>query len=53
VFTLLLSAIVLRLALPLVAVLGIPVAVVGALLTLRGEAVGSVDRSITNVGPGS
>jgi uncharacterized membrane protein len=37
VFTLLLSALVLRLALPLVAVLGIPVAVVGALLTLRGE----------------
>ena len=37
VFTLLLSATVLRLALPWVAVLGIPVAVVGAVLTLRGE----------------
>jgi drug/metabolite transporter (DMT)-like permease len=37
VFTLLLSAIVLHLSLPLIAVLGIPVAVVGALLTLRGE----------------
>jgi drug/metabolite transporter (DMT)-like permease len=37
VFTLLLSAVVLRLGLPLIAVLGIPVAVVGALLTLRGE----------------
>lgn len=42
VFTLLLSALVLHLTLPLVAVLGIPVAVVGALLTLRGE---------TNAGP--
>ena len=38
VFTLLLSAVVLRLSLPLVAVLGIPVAVGGALLTLRAEA---------------
>jgi drug/metabolite transporter (DMT)-like permease len=37
VFTLLLSAVVLHLGLPLIAVLGIPVAVVGALLTLRGE----------------
>jgi drug/metabolite transporter (DMT)-like permease len=37
VFTLFLSAIVLGLALPLVAVLGIPVAVVGAVLTLRAE----------------
>jgi drug/metabolite transporter (DMT)-like permease len=37
VFTLLLSALVLHLGLPLIAVLGIPVAVVGALLTLRGE----------------
>jgi len=40
VFTLLLSAGILRLGLPLIAVLGIPVAVVGALLTLRGEAPG-------------
>jgi len=38
VFTLLLSASILHLSLPLIAVLGIPVAVVGALLTLRGEA---------------
>jgi drug/metabolite transporter (DMT)-like permease len=37
VFTLLLSAIVLGLSLPLIAVLGIPVAIVGALLTLRAE----------------
>ena len=37
VFTLLLSGIVLRLGLPFLAVLGIPVAVVGALLTFRGE----------------
>jgi drug/metabolite transporter (DMT)-like permease len=37
VFTLLLSATVLGLGLPLIAALGIPVAVFGALLTLRGE----------------
>ncbi len=37
VFTLLLSAFVLHLGLPLLAVLGIPVCVAGALLTLRGE----------------
>lgn len=37
VFTLLLSAGVLRIALPLVGVLGIPVAVGGAILALRGE----------------
>ena len=37
VFTLLLSAIVLRLGVPFVALLGIPVAVVGALLALRAE----------------
>ena len=37
VFTLLLSAIVLGLALPIIAILGIPVAVVGALFTLRAE----------------
>lgn len=40
VFTLLLSAVILHLGLPLVAVLGIPVAVVGALLTLRAETAG-------------
>jgi drug/metabolite transporter (DMT)-like permease len=37
VFTLLLSATVLHLGLPWVAALGVPVAVVGAVLTLRGE----------------
>ncbi|MGD0250030.1 MAG: DMT family transporter [Thermoplasmata archaeon] len=37
VFTLLLSAVVLGLGLPVIAILGIPVAVVGALLTLRAE----------------
>jgi uncharacterized membrane protein len=37
VFTFLLSAFVLGLGLPLIAVLGIPIAVVGAVLTLRGE----------------
>jgi hypothetical protein len=37
VFTLLLSAFVLDLGLPFLAVLGIPVCVAGALLTLRGE----------------
>jgi drug/metabolite transporter (DMT)-like permease len=37
VFTLLLSGIVLGLALPLIAILGIPVAIVGALFTLRAE----------------
>lgn len=39
VFTLLLSAEVLGIALPLIGVLGIPVAVVGAILALRGESV--------------
>jgi len=39
VFTLLLSAGVLGIALPLIGVLGIPVAVVGAILALRGESV--------------
>jgi len=38
VFTLLLSALVLDIGLPVIAILGIPVAVVGAILTLRGEA---------------
>ena len=37
VFTLLLSAVVLHLSLPFVALLGIPVAVVGSLVALRGE----------------
>ncbi len=37
VFTLFLSAVVLRLEIPLVAILGIPVATVGALLALRAE----------------
>ncbi len=37
VFTLLLSATVLQLSVPLVAALGVPIAVVGAVLTLRGE----------------
>ncbi len=37
VFTLVLSATVLHLAVPLVAALGVPIAVVGAVLTLRGE----------------
>jgi hypothetical protein len=38
VFTLLLSATVLQLSVPLIAALGVPVAVGGAILTLRGEA---------------
>ncbi|MCI4342840.1 MAG: DMT family transporter [Thermoplasmata archaeon] len=38
VFTLLLSATVLHLGLPLVAALGVPIAIGGAVLTLRGEA---------------
>lgn len=46
VFTLLLSAVVLHLGLPLIAVLGVPVAVAGGLLTLRGEvAQGGVDHT--------
>ena len=40
VFTALLSAFVLGIGLPLLAALGIPVAVIGAILTLRGEATG-------------
>lgn len=51
VFTLLLSAAVLRIALPFIAVLGIPVAVVGALLTLRGESSGSAAAPIEPTGP--
>ncbi len=37
VFTLLLSATVLQIPVPLVAALGVPIAVGGAILTLRGE----------------
>ncbi len=37
VFTLLLSAIILRIAVPIIALLGVPVAVAGALLALRAE----------------
>jgi drug/metabolite transporter (DMT)-like permease len=44
VFTLLLSAEVLHLALPLLGILGIPVAVVGAILALRGESMFPPDR---------
>ncbi|MCI4365507.1 MAG: DMT family transporter [Thermoplasmata archaeon] len=42
VFTLLLSATVLGLGLPLVAALGVPIAVAGAALTLRGEAAAGI-----------
>jgi len=45
VFTLLLSAWVLGIALPLIGVLGIPVAVVGAVLALRGESAVSEESS--------
>ena len=57
VFTLLLSAFVLRLGLPWIAVAGIPVAVLGAVLTLRGEsraggaATGSAGSSDGGAGP--
>ena len=44
VFTLLLSAFVLRLGLPLLAALGIPIAVIGAILTLRGASAGAGSR---------
>ena len=44
VFTLLLSAGVLHIALPLLGVLGIPVAVLGAILALRGESMFPSDR---------
>ena len=53
VFTLLLSATVLGLGLPLIAVLGIPVAVVGALLTLRGGTVGPRSERAKPATPGS
>lgn len=51
VFTLLLSAFVLRLGLPLLAVLGIPVAVGGALLTLRGESARLPPAPVDRAGP--
>jgi drug/metabolite transporter (DMT)-like permease len=50
VFTLLLSATVLHLGLPLVAALGVPIAVGGAVLTLRGEA--SVEAPARATGSG-
>lgn len=53
VFTLLLSAFVLRLGLPPIAVLGIPVAVAGALLTLRGESGPGATTSGAPSGPGA
>ncbi len=54
VFTLLLSAFVLDLGLPLLAVLGIPVCVVGALITLRGESAPLVEgRDPRGGGPGN
>jgi len=53
VFTLLLSASILGIALPLVGVLGIPVAVVGAILALRGESETPADEFPRTVAPGS
>ncbi|HXY12809.1 MAG TPA: hypothetical protein VEJ85_04865, partial [Thermoplasmata archaeon] len=44
VFTLFLSSSVLGIALPLVGVLGIPVAVVGAILALRGQSATPADE---------
>jgi len=52
VFTLLLSAFVLHLGLPLLAVLGIPVCVVGALVTLRAESAPVAPPPTVPVGPG-
>ena len=51
VFTLLLSSIVLRLTLPVIAVLGIPVAVVGAVLALRGQSVAPTPAPAEPTGP--
>ena len=51
VFTLLLSAVVLRLSLPLVAILGIPVAVVGGLLALRGITTPGGPKVLEQPGP--
>jgi len=53
VFTLLLSASVLGIALPLIGVLGIPVAVVGAVLALRGESVFPPEKTGSTPGAGS
>ena len=53
VFTLLLSAGFLGIALPLVGVLGIPVAVVGGVLALRGESAVSPDASVEASHPAS
>ncbi|HTS33252.1 MAG TPA: DMT family transporter [Thermoplasmata archaeon] len=53
VFTLLLSAFVLGLGLPLVAVLGIPIAVAGALLTLQGESSPGAPPPRAPSGPGA
>ena len=51
VFTLLLSAVVLHLSLPLVAVLGIPVAVVGGVLAIRAISVSDGKVEIEHPGP--
>jgi drug/metabolite transporter (DMT)-like permease len=53
VFTLLLSSEVLGIALPLVGVLGIPVAVVGAILALRGQSASPSDDVPAAASPGS
>jgi drug/metabolite transporter (DMT)-like permease len=53
VFTLLLSAVVLHLRLPLVAVLGIPVAVVGGVLAVRGISASDGQLEVEHPGPAS
>jgi drug/metabolite transporter (DMT)-like permease len=53
VFTLLLSASVLGIELPIVGVFGIPVAVIGAILALRGESAFPPDRPLSPPAPGS
>lgn len=53
VFTLLLSAFVLRLGLPPLGVLGIPVCIVGAILTLRGESASGPPAPTAPSGPGT
>ena len=52
VFTLLLSAFVLHLGLPLLGALGIPICVVGALLTLRGESIPAAEKATGAPSPG-
>ncbi|HYA54341.1 MAG TPA: DMT family transporter [Thermoplasmata archaeon] len=52
VFTLLLSAEVLGIALPLIGVLGIPVAVAGGVIALRGESVAPAEDVMPPVSPG-